>query len=222
MIGRKTSTWAGAVDVRPRPSIPTACTAGRPLRSTRWSPQRERDEAPQGAGLVGAPVEVGLHQAVDDRRVEQALATDSGGGEGVERQLAGVVAEPARRRHREAALAPVDDLGRQERAERPARSRLLQPAHLHPVGEVRTRIRAPGRRRTGTRASSECAIEGPVGLDQQVVGQVGHRRRRAAAGPAGRRARPRRSGGAGGPGDRPRPADGRDRSRVSRRREGSS
>src|SRR3954453_14393245 len=96
-------------------------------------PEGKRDQAPDLAAEVLLPGGVAVEDGADSGGVEQPLAADRArrenlAGEGLQRP-----AQPGGDRNREALLAAVDDLLRQQRLQRLAQQALLLEApHFQP------------------------------------------------------------------------------------------
>ncbi len=161
-------------------------------------PEREREQPPELAAQVLAARDVVVDQPGHGLGPEVALAPQRLGRERLAREGLEVAAQPCRGRDREAALAPAQQLRRDQRRRRLAQEDLLaQPVHLVPIGE-------PERESRHERVEERDArLEGvrhrrPVGLREQVVDEIACRRRRPGAAPATRRPRSRRNARAGG------------------------
>ena len=138
----------------------------------RLVPEREREQAPELARQVRAARDVVVEHAPDGGRLEVALPPERLVREDVARERLELAAQPGRGGDREAALAAVHDLAREQRLGRLPQQRLLaEPAHL--VAR-RQRVREVGDDRVEERDArlERVRHRGAVGLHEQVVDEV--------------------------------------------------
>ena len=135
-------------------------------------PEREGEQPPQLPGPVLAARDVLVEDRGHRLRPQVALTAKRLRGERLAREAFQLVAKPRRGRDREAALAPVHHLPRQERRDRLAQQPLLlEAANLVTRGQ---RQREVGHHRVEKRHAclERPGHRGPIGLHQQVVDEV--------------------------------------------------
>ena len=136
-------------------------------------PERKRDQAEKLAGQILAARKVPVDQAAHDRRGEEALAAKCVGRKYLARERLELAAQPGGGRYREAALASVHDLARDERRGSPAQEHFLSHARHLQFSRKRQGETADDGIEEGHARFERVCHRGAVGLDQQVVDQRG-------------------------------------------------